>query len=470
MPFLDRGKPRSLMVEVMDWMLAPLAIVWPAAIAASYAIGISIAEVPFDRELRARVRSIVDEIEQLPKATSGASLRSVDRVRFDPIDTMSAQVRGLSGEVLFGDGQLPAAKAADCSDGEVRFRTADLEGGESRIACALARLGDRRYAAVQVAEPVSKRQAHAKQVALTVVGVVMVLVPLTMALVIFGIVRGLAPVRRLRESIEKREPSDLSPIPSGVAPEELAPLVETLNGQLERVRNHLAAQRRFVADASHQLRTPLAALKTQTQVARGAQTLEEAEERLDRIGESADHLGRLATQLLALARADDAREGAWKDIELNAAARTACHVLADAAIAKGIRLGLDAPEGELHVNGDKDLVHELLVNLIDNAIRYTPSGGEVTVSSSDEVAPTLEVADSGPGIPEAERELVFERFYRVLGTGVSGSGLGLAIVKSIADRHGARVEILAGDEGGARVRVRFPPRGGPTGPAGGLPS
>jgi two-component system, OmpR family, sensor histidine kinase TctE len=289
-------------------------------------------------------------------------------------------------------------------------------------------------------------------------GVVLVFVPFVLGLAMFAVYRGLAPIRKLRDEIDAREDSDLRALPIHDAPTELEPLLRTLNLQLERVRANQASQRHFVADAAHQLRTPLAALKTQAQVARGAHTLEEAAARLEQIGQSADHLSRLANQLLSLARADDAKSVGAKPVDLAAALRGACHDRADAAIAKSIHLAFEGPEHPVTVKGDADLMHEMFVNLVDNAVRYIPEGGEIIARVRDYPAPAAEVEDNGPGVPEADREMVFERFHRVLGTGVPGSGLGLSIVKSIAARFGAAVTVESGREGrGALFRVVFPP-------------
>lgn len=459
-PFGEAGSG-SLLNDVVDWMLAPLAVLWPVAIAVSYAIGTSIADGPFDRELSDRVVAIADEVVRLPAATEPLSPPTLNRIRTDPVERGYAQVAGPDGKTVAGDA-LPAPGPGECAERGVRFRNAMTEHGGARIACLRVRQpGTDTRLALQVAETLERRAEHATQVTLMVMGVVLLLVPLTLGLVGFGLYYGLRPIRKLRHSIEARGPTDLSPLPTEGAPTELAPLLGTLNAQLERVRANLEAQRRFVADAAHQLRTPLAALKTQAQLGSQSRSLDEAGMRLGRIAESADHLSRLASQLLALARADETRAVPASPVDLGAALRTACHQLADAAIARSIRLSLDVPDAGPVIAGDSGLLHELFVNLMDNAIRYTPEGGEVAVRVRGAAPAMVEVEDTGPGIPEAEGELVFERFYRVLGTGIPGSGLGLPIVKAIAERHGAAVALAPGDGGrGTRVTVTFLPREG----------
>jgi two-component system sensor histidine kinase TctE len=280
----------------------------------------------------------------------------------------------------------------------------------------------------------------------------------TLVLVWLGLRHGLAPLATLRARIEAREPDDLSPITPEALPDEIAPLIATLNRQLERVRRNLDAQRRFVADAAHQMRTPIAGLKTQAQAALRGATLAEAHQRLAHIEESADRLGRLMTQLLALARADDARiqPAAREAVDLNVVLRDVCSQWADRALAKPVQLDFDAAQSPATVEGSSLLLRELFANLLDNAIRYTPEGGDVLVRVQAQPAREVVVEDTGIGIAPGERELVFEPFYRVLGTGVAGSGLGLPIVKAIAALHGATVAIEDRDAGtGTRFRVVF---------------
>jgi two-component system sensor histidine kinase TctE len=320
------------------------------------------------------------------------------------------------------------------------------------------RAGEGEALVVQVGEPLRRRRELVNEVTRLVMAVVVVLVPVTVALVWFGLKRGLQPLELLRERVEGRGPDDVSPIPPEDVPAEVAPLVNTLNRQLERVRRNLDAQRHFVADAAHQMRTPLAGLKTQAEAALRGRTLEAARERLRQIEESADHLSRLVAQLLSLARADDAltEAPARQVVDLNVALHEACAGWAQRAVAKGVALAFDPAPERVEVHAVPLLLRELFTNLIDNAIRYTPAGGEVSVRVLAGPVRAVTVEDSGSGIPEADRDRVFERFYRVLGSGESGSGLGLPIVKAIADLHGANVRIEVPEQGGTRFVVSFP--------------
>jgi two-component system sensor histidine kinase TctE len=283
-----------------------------------------------------------------------------------------------------------------------------------------------------------------------------------------GIGRGVAPLEALRREIENRSIRDLTPVKEDRAPPEVRRLVRSLNDLLGRMSATLAAQQRFIADAAHQLRTPTAALKTQVELAQRATDPVETRERLSRIHAAADRNGRLVNQLLSLARAEPGRTEpmARHPVDIVAMARAATELWVPQAITRSIDLGFEGgcqrTDGPATVSGDALMLTEMLGNLIDNALRYTQPGGTVTVGVARAVeggrpAVLLSVEDNGPGIPETERERVFERFHRVLGTGTEGAGLGLAIVREIARAHAGRVELTTAADGtGARFTVVLP--------------
>jgi two-component system sensor histidine kinase TctE len=293
--------------------------------------------------------------------------------------------------------------------------------------------------------------------------------------------RGLAPLDALRREIESRSSRDLTPVTEDRAPPEVRRLVHSLNDLLARLTQTLAAQRRFVADAAHQLRTPTAALKTQVEVAQRTRDGGELQARLGQIHVAAERNARLVNQLLSLARAEPggSEPRAHRPVDIVDIARAETEYWVPQAIARSIDLGFEAGcvrrEGRIEVDGDAVMLAEMLGNLIDNALRYTQPGGTVTVSvarASEGGLPRALVAveDNGPGIPESEREQVFERFHRVLGTGTEGAGLGLAIVREIALAHDGRVDLADGAGGrGARFTVVLPviERAGDTGAAAG---
>ena len=268
--------------------------------------------------------------------------------------------------------------------------------------------------------------------------------------------RGLTPLDTVAREIASRQADKLEPVAPASAPGEIRPLVEAINGLFVRVEHALESERRFTADAAHELRTPLAALAAQAQVVQRARNAEERDHAVEQLIASTRRAGRLVDQLLTLARLDPDNTAVSEAVSLDRLAEDVCATHGAEAVEKAIALELDAMPAT--VTGSTDMLRILLRNLIDNALRYTPAGGRVTVS----VAPgILSVTDTGPGIPATERERVFDRFHRLAGQDTEGSGLGLSIVARIAERHGATVELGAGEGGkGLRVAVRFsaPPR------------
>lgn len=269
--------------------------------------------------------------------------------------------------------------------------------------------------------------------------------------------RGLAPLGLAAGQIADREPERLHALAPATAPNEIRPLVEAINGLFARVERTLESERRFTADAAHELRTPLAALATQAQVVLRARDDAERRHAAEQLVASTRRAGRLVDQLLTLARLDPDDAGlAVSPIRLDRLAEETCAAHGAAALEKNVALELEAEP--LQISGNADMLGILLRNLVDNAIRYTPSGGRVTVSiCTDGGHPALMVSDTGPGVPAPERQRVFDRFHRLAGQDAEGSGLGLSIVARIAERHGAGVDLSEGEGGaGLRVTVRFP--------------
>jgi two-component system sensor histidine kinase TctE len=274
---------------------------------------------------------------------------------------------------------------------------------------------------------------------------------------IIGLQRGLAPVLRLRDAVRDRGRNQLDPLQPDMVQSELRPLVHALNDHMERVQNQMAAQRRFVSNAAHQLRTPLALISTQASVAARESDSGGRDEALQALRGSTRQVTRLASQLLTLSRAEHGSRRPRSDrIDLSAIARQILESHAEEALRRNLDLGLEAEE-PVFIEGDGTMLREMMVNLVDNALRYTQSGGTVTVgiSKRDDDA-VLTVEDNGPGIPEAERGQVFERFYRIMGTEQEGSGLGLAIVREVVDSAGGSVALDEATGGGLLVTVRLP--------------
>lgn len=310
---------------------------------------------------------------------------------------------------------------------------------------------------VQVAQPLSVRQELAAGLALRSLLPFAVLIP-ALALLIWWVVgRALAPLQRVSDALHQRAPDAMQALPDAGLPPEIRPLVEALNALLERLDQAMNTQRAFVADAAHELRTPLAALKLQLQLTE--RTADEAQRKLayTKLHERLDRATHLVQQLLTLARQEPLQTQPFKPVDLRVLARQVVAEHSTLAELRGIDLGVADDAVALSVPGHADSLRILLGNLVNNAIQYTPPGGRIDVNvQHKEGGAMLSVLDTGSGIPLDERARVFDRFYRREGSGVTGSGLGLAIVQSVAAQHGATVELKDNPAGaGLWARVIF---------------
>jgi two-component system sensor histidine kinase TctE len=473
----------SLFGEILDWLLVPLLLLWPISVALTYVATKSLANSPFDRAMGNQAQLLADHV----RFESGRTVLALppaarDLLRADEVDQVYYQVIGRQGEIVAGETDLPPPDEEDIpSAGHLQYRNGFYRGAEVRIAALAVDPQDGPRAAapaaahpalVQVAETLEKRSQLAGELVKGVILPQFVILPVAVLLVWFGLVRGLVPLSRLTERIRARQPADLSPIDAGAAPEEVAPLIRSINDLMRRLDLSLQGQQRFIANAAHQLRTPLAGLKTQTELAlrqaRPGGDTAELRDSLKQMALSTERAARMVSQLLSLTRAE--REGrgeaagVFGPVDLGALLRERVRDWVPAALAKRIDLGLEHGTGPSPViDGDPVLLQELVNNLLDNAIRYTPEGGVITARTRRaEGLAVIEVEDSGIGIAEGERELVFERFYRVLGSdpegrNLEGSGLGLSIVREIAMRHRARVTLRDNPAGGGTIfSVLFP--------------
>jgi two-component system sensor histidine kinase TctE len=398
-----------------------------------------------------RIRSAGDTVSfDLPGAAEQV-------LRTDKYDTIFYHVRRADGSALAGDPGLPPVPASqDPEDGVIAY-DGEYRGRKIRVV-ALQVLCGGGVCTVQVAETTNKRSKLARNIVLSSLVPELLITLATLAIVWFGVQRGLAPLADLSAEIRSRSARDLRPIDPAHAPEEARPLVGALNQLFRQVAESSGNQQRFLANAAHQLRTPLAGLRAHTEIAL-AQGMPEAQRaQLEQVHLATIRTARLANQLLALARAEPGgyRADAFTSINLRAVVEDAADEWVHRAMAKEIDLGFDLADAQ--VSGDPLLLREALANLIHNALEYTPQGGRVTVTTGmRNDRGFLDVEDDGPGIPPAEREQVLERFYRVAGTSGTGSGLGLSIVREIAVAHGAEISIRTGAHGrGCKVGLTFP--------------
>ena len=448
-PLRAQFEQRSLFGEILDWMLAPLLLLWPMSVTVTYIVAQSIANAPFDRGLADAVGALTNHIQETRGAvTLQLPISARELLRADATDSVYYMVLGLRGELVAGDNDLPLpAEDVRPVPLEVQFRSDMLRGNEIRIAYTWVEFshGARHdYALVQVAETLEKRSQLANEIIRGVIVPQFVVLPIAVVLVWFGLSRGLAPLADLQQRIRSRQTDDLSPIDARGAPEEIAPLVSSFNELLARLSKNIEMQQRFLADAAHQMKTPLAGLRTQAELAVRETDPQELQRTLRHIAISTERATHLINQLLALARAEyqGSDDGRFEVVDLLTLARDLVRESVPEAIARHIDLGFEEPDRPARVVAAPMLAREMLKNLLDNALRYTPRGGRITVRIRNaERSVFLEVEDSGPGIPEAERQRVFDRFYRILGTNVDGSGLGLAIVREIAEQHDALIRV-----------------------------
>ena len=446
---------RSLFGEILDWMLTPLLLLWPISLALTWLVAQGIANKPFDRALEYNAHALAQLVTvQKGKVQFNLPQPASEILRADDSDTVYYQVIGARGELLSGERELPRPPEEDVpTTGEVYLRDAELRGIDIRMAYIWVRLPlkDAPLALVQVAETREKRSVLAAEIIKGVMLPQFIIMPLAVLLVWLALARGIRPLHQLEERIRARSPDDLSPLDHKAVPLEVAPLVDSVNDLLTRLQDSLATQKRFLADAAHQLKTPLAGLRMQADLAqREGTSTEELKRSLQQSGRTSTRATHTVNQLLALARAEGS--GAALARQPCDLAKLTIEVVRDSvprALDKRIDLGYDgAQPGEsgVWVDGNPTLLKELVRNLVDNAIHYTPSSadkpGVVTARVlADRFGQVLllQVEDSGPGVPESERELIFQPFYRALGTDADGSGLGLPIVLEIARQHSAEV-------------------------------
>ncbi len=450
-------------------MLTPLLLLLPISLALTWLVAQNIAGKPFDRALEYNVQALAKlVVVKNNQVQFNLTDPAREILRADDTDLVYYQVLGTRGEFLSGERDLPLPSNEDMAfEGEVRLREDVMQGQEVRVAYTWIKVDvpGARPMLVQVAETLEKRKTLATEIVKGVMVPQFATLPLAVLLVWLALVRGIKPLAELEKRIRARKPDDMSPLDETAVPEEVAPLVSSINDLLSRLKVSLTTQRRFLADAAHQLKTPLAGLRMQADLAQRETDAEELKKSLKHIGQASIRATHTVNQLLALARAETTgRSLAKQPVDM---VLIASEVMADSvphALEKKIDLGYDGPavgEQNTTLEGNPTLLKEMVRNLLDNAIAYTPENGRVTLRLlTDRFSGVLVllVEDSGPGIPESERELVLQPFYRALGTNVDGSGLGLAIVLEIANQHDAAISIEdaeAPNSPGTRITVRF---------------
>ena len=370
-------------------------------------------------------------------------------LRTDRHDLIFYRVLSPSGVPIAGDVNLPLPK------NDTHAYDGMIDGRKVRVVTVATPCGPL-LCTVLVAETTNKRARAAREFLLTSMIPGLLIALATLLIVWFGIKRGLWPLTRLSEELKARSPRDLRPIDAAAAPEETRALVSALNGLLDELAQASRNQQRFLANAAHQLRTPLAGLQAHTELALAQPLPESCRVHLVQVHQATIRTARLANQLLALARAEPGARGGASDVNLRSVVEGEANAWVHEALARDVDLGFELDAAP--VKGDAMLLREALANLVHNAIQYSNNGGRVTVRTGQRDGQSFaEVEDDGPGIAPQERERVLERFYRVPGTRGTGSGLGLAIVREIAGGHGARIDLTEGaGSRGCRVALTFP--------------
>jgi two-component system, OmpR family, sensor histidine kinase TctE len=451
----------SIRKQLLTLFVPFLFSLWIASAVLSFWLVSNFSGDSFDRDLVNSADSVVGRLRvkegrvtaDLPPAAQ-AILKQGDSDKF------YYRVVDADGHLISGDANMPAP-SADLQVDLPKVATANIGDKSVRLAEIKTVIDDSKgqTVTVQVAETTNVRRSFQEKMLLSIALPQLFIIVVGFLAIWYGIRKILTPLRLLQQQVLHRSQSDLSPFSDVDTPEEVYPLVRAFNLFLNRLRCEIQAHERFIANAAHQLRTPLAGLKTYSSI--GSEMSDSAELRhvVSELDHGIDRASRIVCQLLALARADagDAQATPAKSsIDLNFLVSDVVAEMTDEATRKNVDLTYEWSSQSATIYGELTSLKHLLTNLIENAILYSGGGSKVLVSVSKDSGVNLSVADNGPGIPIEERDKIFERFYRITGTGGNGSGLGLAIVKEVAGAHQATVEVHSGHGGaGTTVLVKF---------------
>lgn len=441
--------------RLLRLLLVPLTALLVVSVWSDYHTAIEPARTAYDQALADAALAVAAHVRSRDgRVELDFPPQAVAVLRTDRYDQIYFRLTDPAGGFVAGDQDLPAVTGAV----EQNPYFVDAVYHEQPLRMVIYRAPTPQgQVTIQVAETTLKRKQLANRIVMALVMPNVVLIVATLVLVYFGVRVGLAPLARLRREIETRSSKDLTALHQTAVPDEVQPLVRSLNRLLQMVRESSEAQTRFLADAAHQLRTPLAGLQTQIDLIATERLPEEVQPRLRLLQNSVRRLAHTTQQLLALARAEPSANMAYtmKRLNLREIVEDVASNYLDRALARDVDIGFEASQAR--IDGSPWLLRELADNLIENALAYVPNGGRITVRCAEQGDQSfLEVEDNGPGIPLSERAKVFDRFYRVPGSPGDGCGLGLAIVKETAELHGAFIDVAAPPSGpGTRIRITF---------------
>jgi two-component system sensor histidine kinase TctE len=459
-PRLKRALLAGLLVPLVALLVLDTAIGWWTAA--------RLADHAYDRGLHEIAREVALHVREGPSGPRLDLAPAAQRALLvDQDDRLAFRVWTSSGQALGGDPALQPVAPPPRPGGAPQFASQALDGDAVRVVASWLPYDDAqpaRRVLVQVAETLNKRNRLTRDIVASLLAAQLLLIAMACVAVVWAVRHGLRPLEALGRALARRSHQDLSALDLANVPLEVRPLAQEVNALMLRLGSALEAQNRFVADAAHQLKTPVAGLKAQIELALGESEPARVRHSLAQLYVSAERLSRLVQQLLALARNEPAAAAAVRlqAVDLEAFALEISMEWAPQALRRAIDLGFEGEQRPAVIDADPDRLRDLINNLIDNAVRYSREGGRVTVkvaSAGDERI--LSISDDGPSIPPEERTRVFERFHRLLGGKADGSGLGLAIVSEIAALHGARITVEDDHDGtGNRFTVHFPPAEG----------
>lgn len=455
--------------KLLVWLLSPLVLLLVVDGLASYYVAEHFSSVAYDRTLAERARSLLLRVREVDGQMQLAVSQSAEQVLLeDPEDRLFFRVLRETDRLAPDETFIPLPTGLTLQSNQPAFFDAVVAAEPVRVVVlqgpyeSKANSAGHKEVRILLAETLNKRRVLFQESLAGVVMPQLLIVILVGSLVWLGVVRGLAPLRMLERSIASRSHLDLSPVLVDGVPGRVRPLVDEINALMARLSEVLEFQNRFIADAAHQLRTPVAGLKAQIEIVLRESDPERIKYSMNQIYLGMTRLSRLVTQLLSLARNEPnaIRNLQLELLDLNRLVFEATMEWVPEALRKGIDLGFDGDDKPILINGDAVRLKELINNLFDNAIRYTPDNGRVTARVLQDPHPAFALSDDGPAIPIEERQRVFERFHRLLGSNTEGSGLGLAIVNEIAKIHGAHVNLMEDRDGvGNTFVVDFPPPG-----------
>ena len=461
----------SLRNQLFSWLLVLLLPLIIISAIAGYYLASRYTNLAYDKSLYRTALALVDQVS-LEALGAQVNLPQVakDLLEFDEDDDVYFRIVGPNGDLIATHTDLPLPQSFPKADQALFYNTL-FHGEKLRVVVYTLPISpeitadpSQNSVYVMVGETLAKRAVMANQILFSMLIPQLIIIVLVSGLLFFGIKRGLQPLDKLKNDLSQRNINDLSPVDNSKAPTELRPLLNAFNDLLARVSRGISKEQRFIVDAAHQLKTPLAGLKTQAELALREKEPSKVAHALGQINQASGNLAHMVNQLLALSKAepDGASFLPFSAVNLRLLTQEVTSDWVSTALKKNIDLGFEntdfsANKQAVMVDGNALLLRELMNNLIDNAIRYTPAGGNITVGINQENKQTiLTVQDSGVGIDKENQLLIFERFFRVLGSQQEGCGLGLTIVQEIAERHGASVSVFSEGEGkGTLFSIQF---------------